>query len=79
MFAFAAFGYIVACPNCGKLFALDSERVDGVERRPVLHSRVRPALPAKGISAETQDSQDETPPRRIEALTENLERLWPHD
>jgi hypothetical protein len=29
MFAFAAFGHIAACPNCGNLFALDSGRVDG--------------------------------------------------
>jgi hypothetical protein len=28
MFAFAAFGRIVACPNCGELFAPDSDRLD---------------------------------------------------
>jgi hypothetical protein len=28
MFAFAAFGHIVACPNCGELFAVDAERPD---------------------------------------------------
>jgi hypothetical protein len=29
MFAFAAYRGVVVCPNCQKLFAVDSERVDG--------------------------------------------------